>query len=238
MARVKALLKRYRIVISQKIEIGGLSMDRKTHEASVNGEALNLPPKSSNSFSELASYPGKTLARDQLIEDIWGYGFEGNERTVDVHINRLRERFPEDRYAFRIRTIRGLGYRLEARVRAAPPRPEDHVPRGAVPTLSGCLGNDFEILYRLALYTHGLASAGTGGSDHRHATGDGVAGGDCRLHRAPLPGTPPGSVHAHHRSHAADRQGRFQHAAGQYGRDARAGGRAGADGQRDGAEAG
>ena len=90
-------------------------MDRKTHEASVNGEALNLPLKEFELLFKLASYPGRTLARDQLIEEIWGYDFEGNERTVDVHINRLRERFPEDRYAFRIRTIRGLGYRLEAR---------------------------------------------------------------------------------------------------------------------------
>ena len=50
---------------------------------------------------------------DQLIENVWGYDFAGNERTLDVHINRLRERFPEERHSFRIRTIRGLGYRLE-----------------------------------------------------------------------------------------------------------------------------
>ena len=56
---------------------------------------------------------GDKAARDQLIEDIWGYDFAGNERTLDVHINRLRERFPEDKHSFRIRTIRGLGYRLE-----------------------------------------------------------------------------------------------------------------------------
>ena len=62
---------------------------------------------------KLASYPGKTLSRDQLIEDIWGYDFDGNERTLDVHINRLRERFLENRCSFRIRTIRGLGYRME-----------------------------------------------------------------------------------------------------------------------------
>jgi DNA-binding response OmpR family regulator len=55
----------------------------------------------------------RTFSRDQLIEDIWGYDFAGNERTLDVHVNRLRERFPEDHHSFRIRTIRGLGYRLE-----------------------------------------------------------------------------------------------------------------------------
>ncbi|MOA64761.1 Heme response regulator HssR [compost metagenome] len=53
------------------------------------------------------------MSREQLIEDIWGYDFEGNERTLDVHINRLREKFPEAKSRFKIVTIRGLGYRLE-----------------------------------------------------------------------------------------------------------------------------
>jgi DNA-binding response OmpR family regulator len=76
---------------------------------------LTLPLKEFELLFKLASYPGKTLSRERLIEEIWGYDFEGNERTLDVHINRLRERFPEDRHSFRITTIRGLGYRLEAR---------------------------------------------------------------------------------------------------------------------------
>ena len=62
---------------------------------------------------KLGSMTGKTLTRDQLIEDVWGYDFEGNERTLDVHISRLRERFPSEIYKFKITTIRGLGYRLE-----------------------------------------------------------------------------------------------------------------------------
>ena len=48
-----------------------------------------------------------------MIEDIWGYDFHGNDRTLDVHISRLRERFPESMHSFKITTIRGLGYRLE-----------------------------------------------------------------------------------------------------------------------------
>src|SRR5262245_57285910 len=113
--RVKALLKRYRIATSQTIQVGELRMDRKTYEATVRGEDLTLPRKEFELLFKLASYPGRTFSRDQLIEDIWGYDFAGNERTLDVHINRLRERFPEDRHSFRISTIRGLGYRLEAR---------------------------------------------------------------------------------------------------------------------------
>ena len=113
-ARVKALLKRYRIATSQSIQIGKLHMDRKTFEVTANGERLTLPLKEFELLFKLASYPGRTFSRDHLIEDIWGYDFEGNERTLDVHINRLRERFPEGEYSFRITTIRGLGYRLEA----------------------------------------------------------------------------------------------------------------------------
>jgi two-component system, OmpR family, response regulator len=112
--RVKALLKRYRIAASQTIQLAELLMDRKTFEVKANGESITLPLKEFELLFKLASYPGKTLSRDQLIEDIWGYDFEGNERTLDVHINRLRERFPENKYTFRIRTIRGLGYRMEA----------------------------------------------------------------------------------------------------------------------------
>jgi two-component system, OmpR family, response regulator len=113
-ARVRALLKRYRVVTSQRVQAGDLQMDRKTFEIIVHGERLTLPLKEFELLFKLASTPGRTFSRDQLIEDIWGYDFAGNERTLDVHINRLRERFPEDRHAFRIRTIRGLGYRLEA----------------------------------------------------------------------------------------------------------------------------
>jgi DNA-binding response OmpR family regulator len=114
-ARVKALLRRYRIAASQTVQIGEVTLDRKTYEVIVDGRSTSLPLKEFELLFKLASYPGKTITREQLIEEIWGYDFEGNERTVDVHINRLRERFPEDRHSFRIATVRGLGYRLEVR---------------------------------------------------------------------------------------------------------------------------
>ncbi len=64
------------------------------------GESITLPLKEFELLFKLASYLGQTFSRDQLIEDIWGYSYEGNERTLDVHINRLRDRFPESRYSF------------------------------------------------------------------------------------------------------------------------------------------
>ena len=114
-ARVKALLKRYRIATSQTVQVGELRMDRKTFEVTIHDTHVTLPRKEFELLFKLASYPGRTFSRDQLIEDIWGYDFAGNERTLDVHINRLRERFSEDQHSFRISTIRGLGYRMEVR---------------------------------------------------------------------------------------------------------------------------
>lgn len=112
-ARVKALLKRYQISAAQSVTIGHLRMNRKTYEISSEFGSLTLPLKEFELLFKLASYPGQTLTRDRLIEEIWGYDFEGNERTLDVHVGRLRERFPREQYGFNIRTIRGLGYRLE-----------------------------------------------------------------------------------------------------------------------------
>ncbi|OPA79334.1 DNA-binding response regulator [Paenibacillus selenitireducens] len=114
-ARVKVLLKRYQITASQVVSIGQhMQLNHNTLEVTDRlGQCITLPPKEFELLFKLASYPEKTFTREQLIEDIWGYDFEGNERTLDVHINRLRDRFPEETYGFKIRTIRGLGYRLE-----------------------------------------------------------------------------------------------------------------------------
>jgi two-component system OmpR family response regulator len=114
-ARVKALLKRYRIESSLTIQLGELTIDRKTFQVAVDGENLTLPLKEFELLFKLVSYPGQTFSREQLIQDVWGYDFHGNDRTLDVHINRLREWFPEEKHSFKITTIRGLGYRLEAK---------------------------------------------------------------------------------------------------------------------------
>lgn len=112
-ARVKALLKRYQISAVQSVTIGRLRMNRKSYEVITEESEVTLPLKEFELLFKLGSYPGQTLTRERLIENIWGYDFEGNERTLDVHINRLRERFPKEKYGFAIRTVRGLGYRLE-----------------------------------------------------------------------------------------------------------------------------
>lgn len=111
--RVKALLKRYQIAVSKLVQFGRIAMDQHTFEVILGDAKIPLPMKEFELLFKLGGYPGKTFSREQLIEDIWGFDFEGNERTLDVHINRLREKFPEQEYGFKIKTIRGLGYRLE-----------------------------------------------------------------------------------------------------------------------------
>ena len=111
--RVRALLKRYRINASQQVTAGELQMDSQNFQAKVKGEAVVLPPKEFELLFMLVSNMGRTLARGMLIEAVWGYDFDGNERTLDVHVNRLRERFAKWDISIKISTIRGLGYRLE-----------------------------------------------------------------------------------------------------------------------------
>ncbi|XID94662.1 response regulator transcription factor [Paenibacillaceae bacterium WGS1546] len=113
-ARVKALLKRYRISVSQNVTIGTVTLSRENYALQAGDRVIKLPLKEFELLFKLAGYPGKTFSREQLIEQIWGFDYEGDERTVDVHIKRLRDKFPDARYGFRIETVRGLGYRLEA----------------------------------------------------------------------------------------------------------------------------
>jgi DNA-binding response OmpR family regulator len=111
--RVKALLRRYKIEASQIVQIGRVTVDKNSYSVIVDGIREEIPMKEFELLFKLAGFPGRTVSREQLIEDIWGFDFEGNERTLDVHINRLRDRFPPERGQFKITTVRGLGYRLE-----------------------------------------------------------------------------------------------------------------------------
>ncbi|GAA4866393.1 envelope stress response regulator transcription factor HitR [Paenibacillus vulneris] len=111
--RVRALLKRYKIAASHVVQIGNVVLDHSAHEMKIGQESFILPLKEFELLFKLASYPGQIFTREQLIQQIWGIDYEGDERTVDVHIKRLRERFHDKETSFKISTIRGLGYRLE-----------------------------------------------------------------------------------------------------------------------------
>ncbi|AIQ71482.1 response regulator transcription factor [Paenibacillus graminis] len=110
--RVKALLKRAMVLSSQSIQLGGIVLDRRSFQVIRNGEKLNLPLKEFELLFKLANQPGQIFTREQLITQIWGTDYEGDDRTVDVHIKRLREKFAGDAQHFQIETARSLGYRL------------------------------------------------------------------------------------------------------------------------------
>jgi len=113
-ARVKALLRRYRVEAKNVIYMGNIKLDRTKLEMSAGETSEQLPLKEFELLFTLVSSPGKIFTRDQLIQLIWGYDYEGDERTVDVHIKRLRERLNHMKnVGMEIKTIRGLGYRAE-----------------------------------------------------------------------------------------------------------------------------
>ncbi len=108
--RMKALLRRARIVSEHKLSIGQVELDYDAHTVRRGHEVQTLPPKEFYLLYKLLAYPGQTFTRLQLLDEIWGMDSDSDERTVNVHINRLRTRFygwPE----FEIQTVRGLGYR-------------------------------------------------------------------------------------------------------------------------------
>lgn len=112
--RIKALLRRYQQVSADKIKLNGTTLDRSSYEVHTQGKLLLLPMKEFELLFTLASYPDRIFSRDELIQLIWGADFDGDERTIDVHIKRLRERFANSADDFTIRTVRGVGYKLEA----------------------------------------------------------------------------------------------------------------------------
>ena len=113
-AKVKALLKRAEGISGKSnglIDINGLIINEMAHEVMVNGEYINLSPKEFDLLLFLVRNRGAALSRDQILDNIWGYGYEGDLRTVDTHIKRIREKLKEKGDI--ITTIRGSGYKLE-----------------------------------------------------------------------------------------------------------------------------
>lgn len=111
--RVNALLRRYGKTNEANIHLGSLYINKKSYEVKISSKAFILPLKEFELLTFLATHPNQVFSRNHLIEKIWGLDFEGDERTVDVHIKRLRERFADIAEDFVIKTIRGVGYSLE-----------------------------------------------------------------------------------------------------------------------------
>ncbi|MED1205334.1 response regulator transcription factor [Heyndrickxia acidicola] len=111
--RIKALLRRYHLASSDKITLNQTVIDRKSYEVHCDHKVVMLPMKEFELLAQLASFPDRVFSREDLIQMIWGADFDGDDRTVDVHIKRLRERFSNRSDDFQIKTVRGVGYKLE-----------------------------------------------------------------------------------------------------------------------------
>ena len=118
MARVRAMLRRPRKTASSRmaepLRSGSLSVDVDAHQASLNDEELRLKPREFELLALFMRNPGRAFTRDQILEQLWGYDYIGDVRTVDVHVRWLREKIESDPSTpARIITIRGVGYRFE-----------------------------------------------------------------------------------------------------------------------------
>ena len=119
-ARVKAVLRRYHQVPEtriqekeKKVSFPDLEINMTNYTVTHKGERVEMPPKELELLYSLASAPNRVFTREQLLDQIWGYEYAGDTRTVDVHIKRIREKLGDhDRWA--IVTIWGVGYKFEA----------------------------------------------------------------------------------------------------------------------------
>ena len=109
-ARVKAIIKRNE-KSGMKLEFGGLVLDDKAHEVTIDGKAVNLTPKEYDLLKYFVSNNHIALSREQLLTNIWGYDFYGDDRTVDTHVKTLRHQL--GKYGNYIKTVRKVGYKFE-----------------------------------------------------------------------------------------------------------------------------
>lgn len=119
-ARVKAVLRRYKPAVApavsqdKKVEYPDLSINQTNYSVIYKGQTVEMPPKELELLYFLASSPNHVFTREQLLDQIWGYEYIGDTRTVDVHIKRLREKI-KDHDSWRIATIWGIGYKFEVK---------------------------------------------------------------------------------------------------------------------------
>ena len=120
-ARVKAVLRRYKPAApvpeptnEKRVEYQDLTINLTNYSVTYMGNTVDMPPKELELLYFLASSPNHVFTREQLLDQIWGYEYAGDTRTVDVHIKRLREKI-KDHANWKITTIWGIGYKFEVR---------------------------------------------------------------------------------------------------------------------------
>ncbi len=115
-ARIKAVLRRSNNVTVEPIKevhYDKLSINLTNYEMKVNGVQVDTPPKELELIFHLASNPNRVFTRDQLLDEVWGYEFYGDSRTIDVHVKRLREKLEGVSTEWELRTVWSVGYKFE-----------------------------------------------------------------------------------------------------------------------------
>ncbi len=116
MARIKTVLRRAGNAVAdnrQEVEYENLSVSLTTYKLMVKGKQVDAPPKEIELLYHLAKNPNRVFTRDQLLDEIWGFKYFGDSRTVDVHIKRIREKLEGVSEHWAIRTVWGIGYKFE-----------------------------------------------------------------------------------------------------------------------------
>jgi two-component system, OmpR family, response regulator len=116
-ARIKAVLRRYesKSTDTKEIVYPNLVVNMTEYTVKVGGKKLEIPPKELELLYFLASNPNRVFTREQLLEQVWGFEFFGDSRTVDVHIKRLREKIDRHSRNWQIKTVWGVGYKFEVK---------------------------------------------------------------------------------------------------------------------------
>lgn len=113
-ARVKALLRRSKPeLLTDSLGVGDIELDRQTHRVKRNGREIHLGPTEFRLLEFFLKAPGRVYSREQLLDHVWGRDIYVDERTVDVHVGRLRKAINKGNLADPIRTVRGSGYSLD-----------------------------------------------------------------------------------------------------------------------------
>ncbi len=119
-ARIKAVLRRVETPAKdtddvKKIAYDNLLLNLSKYELKVCGQVVEAPPKEMELLFFLASHPGRVFTRDQLLDEVWGFEYYGDSRTIDVHVKRLREKLEGASEEWTLKTVWGVGYKFEVK---------------------------------------------------------------------------------------------------------------------------
>ena len=117
-ARIKAVMRRYETKgqdITQEVVYPNLIINLSNYELKIEGETVDIPPKELELLYFLCSNPNRVYTREQLLEEVWGFDYFGDSRTVDVHVKRMREKLEGHEKNWQLKTVWGVGYKFEVK---------------------------------------------------------------------------------------------------------------------------